>query len=179
MFYTFRAIAAAVALLLIGASAAKASLIGDTVGCDQVGSGKFSCSPSTATVVDPGVEFQLGPAGLSFSVDFRANDVLITNTASSNQRLGGTILDLTDLTNAFTGASLLSTSGVTGLGASVVSFSAGTVVVDMRDGLGVYLPGATIDVALNPAAAVPEPASLTLLVAALAGLTMVARLRRG
>jgi|SRR5215831_12192978 len=167
--------------VLLSPIAVQASLISDTVGCSITGGGSFTCSSATAVVVNPGVEFQIGnlPSSPFFNIDFRSNDVLITNI-DGTFTLAVTMLNLTDLSDAFTGSSLLSTSGVTGLNPGFVSFNAGTVVVDMRNaGMGAYIPGATIDIALtNAATAAPEPATASLISVGLIALAVIRR-RRG
>jgi len=151
--------------LLLSPNAVQASLIGDTVGCNITGGSDLTCSSATAVVVDTGVEFQIGNIfGPFFNIDFRSNDVLFTAVFANS--LSGTIVNLNDLTHAFTTASLLSSSGVNGFDAGDISLNMGTLLVEFRDTDSAA--GATIDIALTTTAAVPAPASLVLLGSALA-----------
>jgi hypothetical protein len=124
------------------------------VTCAITGGGSFSCNQASA-VAGPGVEFTFGGGGDQyFSVDFGPSDVLLTVLAENS--LGATILNSQDLTQAFTSATLLSTSGFTGFSASNISLSSGTLLVDLIDTSSVT--GAFIDIGLGTSAA-PEPAT--------------------
>ncbi len=46
-------------VLTLAATSAQATLIGDTVNCDMQPGSIWACSPASAVVADPGVEFSL------------------------------------------------------------------------------------------------------------------------
>jgi hypothetical protein len=150
---TLLALAAATTLFAGTAYAAP----GDTLGCDITGGGAFSCSSATA-VQGPGVEFKFGnmPNNPYFNVNMTGN--LLVVRALKNNSLGATILNLTDLTQAFTSFDFLGEVGFSGLTASDVSLTNGVLSVDMRDTSSVRDAFYTIRLGNTPAG-VPEPAA--------------------
>ena len=156
---------AAIAALNATAPAAAASLVGDTVSCSQTGSGSsFTCSPSTVTirratsssstaVVGSGTEFSAG-GGTFMTFDFGANDLLINmlNTGS----LGATIIEFSNLSNAFTSYSF-GGSTIGGFDASDVSLTNGVLRLNF---IGTnFNAGDTANLSVSAAAAVPEPST--------------------
>ena len=162
---------AAVLAVVLGliAGSAQASLIGDTVTCSITGSGIFTCSQPTA-IVGAGAEFTFGNTEQYFSVNFGASNVLFTVLLDNS--LGGTIFNSSDLTTAFTSASLTSISGINNFGASNITLTGGLLSVDLRGTNS--MAGATIDIALGTSS-VPEPGTVVLLSLCLGVMGLMAR----
>ena len=138
---------------------AQAATILDTVTCEEVGVGVFTCDNSSA-VVGAGVEFNISNF---FNIDFSSG--LLTITTLQNGTLGGTILKFKNLTNPWTSASLLSGS-VGNFDASDVTLASGTLRVDFSNtgtgSVGPFAIGDTFKIGLL-AGAVPEPATWALM----------------
>jgi len=100
----------------------------DIVTCSVTGGGTFACSPSSATV-GAGVEFNIGSGTNFLDADFGAGSLRINAVLHSN--LGFTILNFTNLTSAFTGFNLISSSGFSGFDAGDVSLAGGTLSIDL------------------------------------------------
>ena len=143
----------AIAALNAAAPAAAASLVGDTVSCSQTGTGSsFTCSPSTA-VVGSGTEFSAG-GGTFMTFDFGANDLLINMLNTSS--LGATIIEFSNLSNAFTSYSF-GGSTIGGFDASDVSLTNGVLRLNF---IGTnFNAGDTANLSVSAAAAVPEPST--------------------
>lgn len=138
----------------LSAPAHAASLIGNTVTCTQTNSlSSFSCSSASATV-GADREFNVGTTQSFFALDLNATSLSIFNVSGSNFSLGQTIISLSNISSAFTGASILGSS-ISGFGASDVTLTNGLLTLDFRDTTWQAASGASISLAT--AAAVPEP----------------------
>ncbi len=139
---------------------AHAGLLGNIVTCAQVGVGSFSCSATSASVGNA-FEFQIGtPSFPAFNVNFSDSELAVT--ALDGLSISGTVLQFTNATSAFASASFLSATGITGLDASDVALTSGTLRIDLRSTL--WDQGETLRVSLTDggSSTVPEPAPLAL-----------------
>lgn len=170
-FFTIVRSLAAFALLSLFATSAGASLIGSNVGCG-IAPGFWSCSPTSATVIDPGVEFQLqlGGPGLRFDVDFDADSMTITWLTGGLGMGAGEVATFTNILAS--GINGFSTSGTTNFVAGDVSLVAGTLTLLLNGSHWQQGGSATIEFDV-----VPEPASLALLGAAFAAAVGASRRR--
>ena len=110
------------ALLLSAAPlVAQASLLGQSADCDMSPTG-WSCSPGSAEVIDPGVEFELFLLGGDpfFSVDLSGSGLLLTSLSGINLSGTGEVLTISGLSGLL-GASL-AFSEAPGFDGSDVSF---------------------------------------------------------
>lgn len=167
-----------VGLLFSGIS--NASLIGDSIACEQISSrGFFSCDLATNTVTDPGIEFYAVLFGEQFiSFDFDASSLTIEMLREG--RLGGTVMRFTSLdfqpAAALFSVDLVDQFGINNLDISDVSFTQDSVTIDF---IGTeFAAGDTATLLFNNTAQeVSAPAPITLFGLALAGFAGVRRLK--
>jgi hypothetical protein len=160
---------------------AHASLLGDSVDCDvqPIANGTFwSCSLASATVVDPGVEFQLNLAGNPFfDVDLDSNSITLINLSALGTGAGEFLtlssLDWLDFPAGEIEDFSLVTLGVAGLNASDITLTAHSVGIDFNGTQ--WRPGDFAEITLQVNHAVPEPTTLLLLGLGLAGLGFAKR----
>lgn len=154
-----------VALAMAGGSAMvamptqAADLVGDDVACEQTGSGTFSCSPATATI-GAGAEFTGGVGNNRFlSLDF--DDSMLTITGLRTGQLGGTVFELSNISNAFS-AFAFTSSTIRGFDGSDISLTNGVLRLDF---IGTnFDAGDTAVLAVESVSgAVPEPATWLML----------------
>lgn len=153
-------------------------LTGQTVGATN---STGAILPAATAAVGPGVEFTSFKFGTLdfFSADLTENGeitIALILTGSLNHG-AGQLISFFDVFSAIpdvVGATLVSTSGVSGITQSDINFTPNTVTMEL--GLGTFWTstGANFVVRLNFA---PEPGSLALLAIAVAGLAGL-RLRR-
>jgi len=144
--YATTAIAAAAAM----PQAAQAANIMDTVTCAQTGSGTFFCDQANNTV-GAGNEFVVGNGTDFIGVDFGQGT--LDFSAIRNFNLGATVIEFTNLTNAFNSFSFISSS-VNGFDASDITLANGVLTVDF---IGTTASaGDTVQLAVG---SVPEPAT--------------------
>ena len=147
----------------LGTPASAAELIGDTVSCDQVGTNStFVCAPTENTVGD-GLEFTAGlNQGDQFiGFDFNENSLLISNADGGGFTLGSTIIELANISSAFSSFNFVNSS-ITGFDANDVSLADGVLTLDFRD--TAFAQGSTAVVSLETMAAVPEPATWLMMI---------------
>lgn len=155
------------ALFLLTPAAWATSLSGDTVACGGTLSGLF-CSPATS-VVGPSVEFTLGRGGVNpqsyLSLDLDATDVVITALSDTDWLTSMNILTLSDTSNAFPSAVLLSSTADI-FGAGDVSLLGGVLSISLQGTQ--FMAGQTVDIGLTGStiSAAPEPAALGFMSAA-------------
>jgi hypothetical protein len=154
--------------LLAAPVTAQATLVGQSLDCDFQPDELWDCSPANAAVTDPGIEFTLDLAGVSFfSVDIGPSSILLTLISSGGLGMGaGELLTL----GGFQGildASLGFTTASSGFDASDLFFTPSSVTLRLTGTS--WSPGqqALIDVTM---ATVPEPGTLVLLGLGLFGL---------
>lgn len=164
-----------VGLLFSGIS--NASLIGDSIACEQISSlGSFSCDLATNTVTDPGIEFYAG-GGEFISFDFDASSLTIEMLVGGS--LGGTVMRFTSLdfqpAAALFSVDLVDQFGINNLDINDVSFTQDSVTIDF---IGTdFAAGDTATLIFNTAQEVSAPAPITLFGLALAGFAGVRRLK--
>jgi len=168
-------LACSVVAMSAAAPANAASLIGDTITCQQTGVGStFSCSPSSA-VVGGGVEFQVGNASPFFALNFNGGGLRITNVTGSAFGLGATVVSLSNLTHAFTSATLLNSS-ITNFNSSKVSLQNGVLQLNF---IGTdWASNSTANIQLETASAVPEPATWAMMLLGIGAVGGAMRSRR-
>lgn len=168
---------ALVAALVVAAGPSSASLIGDSVGATITG-GTLPLSPATATVVDPGVEFQgsFGGFGNPLSLDFSGTSATLKWLEDFPFIFSTDFLTLTDLDFAgapggLTGVTV--TASGSGLDNSDITFTADSVTVDLRNWDVSEFGSAVFTFSTATGAPVPEPGSFALVGAALIALRCV------
>lgn len=146
----------ALVALPMSAPAHAASLVGNTVTCTQTNpASSFSCSAASATV-GAGTEFAVGSGRDYFGLNFDSTWLRISNVSGDSFNLGQTIIAISNISNAFTSASLFSSS-ITGFGASDVTLNNGVLTLDFRGTS--WEKKSSAKIALAAAPAVPEPAT--------------------
>lgn len=161
----------------VAASPAAAAVnVGDTVSCAIIGNGGFSCSQPTATV-GAGTEFTIGfsPGPQYIGVDFALN--VLTISALQSSRLGTTILNLRDLTNAFSSVSLVSNNGFGGFDAAGTTVRNGNLQIDLRG--TDFQNGSTLTFAVDATPAVPEPATWAMMILGMGAIGFAMRRQKG
>jgi PEP-CTERM motif len=175
-------VAAAIAVLT-AAGPARATLVGDTVGCSVSPTPPLECSSPTA-VVGAGPEFELDllpPFSTSvFSVDLGASSVrienIVANTTLFVPQFNPLTLSSLDAGGPIIGIANLVVSDVTVFSASSVAWTADSLQIDLGSdanwGVDSFV---SFDLVLGPTAPIPEPSSIALAALALAGLGLSRR----
>jgi hypothetical protein len=150
---------------LLAVKSAEASLIGSTATC-ATSSENFSCNVNSATVVDPGVEFQLRVVSNPlWEVDIDADSLTISYVSSGSSGTSGTVYEFGGLLAA-TGIKNFSTS--TEIGSSQFLLSGGVLSADLS---GFWTQGSWVRISFDIlTTSVPEPATLALLGLGLVGM---------
>jgi hypothetical protein len=164
-----------VVMLSLASLNSQASLIGDDVGCAITPTPPWVCSPSTATVVDPGVEFQLAilNGDAYFDVDLSDSLIRLTQigpfnlTAGPDDTLFLTSLDWIDNPGRIVDFELTTTAGVSNVDASDVSFTDDSVTFFM--GAASFDRDSLVDIRLITEQ-VPIPGTLALIGLGLVGM---------
>ncbi len=151
--------ASALAGASLAAPASASTIIGDTIECEQVGSGSnFTCTPGSANV-DMTTEFTAGNSTAQFlSFDFDANSLVMTSLVTNN--LGATIIEFANLTNPFTVATITGQTGFSGFTQSDVSITNGVLSLNLADTSNPA--GSAVTFSLG-AGAIPEPETWALM----------------
>ena len=151
-----------------------ADLIGDEVSCTQTGSGTFDCARANTTI-GAGVEFTTG-LGSDRLLSFDFDDTMLTVSALRNGRLGGTIIELSNISNAFSSFGFINSS-ISGFDGSDVSLIDGVLRLDF---IGTrFVEGDSATLAVNSvSAAVPEPATWLMLLFGFAAIGATMRTRQ-
>ena len=168
--------AASAAALFDASPVQAATLIGDTVTCDQVGSGStYSCFTNSA-IVSGGREFEVGAApNPAIGLNFNGGGLRITNISGGALFLTQTIVSLADLSKAFTSANLLNSS-ILGFGSSDVTIQNGVLRLDFAG--TIWARNSTANIALDSASAVPEPGTWAMMLLGLGAMGAAMRSRR-
>ena len=175
-----RLIGASVGLAVLAMAApAQASLLGQTITCADT---FFTCSPASATVIEPGPEFHLTDTGFNI-IEIDVGDMSVRMTVPAAVGGGGfglpfqlTLGDLiwsNDPSATITGIANLTISNIAGLDAGDITTFANAVVIDYND--TEWQPDAFVSFDLVTTHDVPAPATLGLFLTALAGLGLMRR----
>ena len=168
-------IACSFAALAAASPAHAASLIGNTVTCSQVGSGSFTCFTNSA-VVGGGQEFAVGNTPTGFiGLNFNGGGLRISNISGDDFTLSATVLTLSNITSAFTGANLLNSS-ITGFNNSNVSLQNGVLRLNFIG--STWASNSSANIALETAAAVPEPGTWAMMLLGFGAMGAAMRSRR-
>ena len=169
-------IACSFAALAAASPAHAASLIGNTVTCSQVGAGStYSCFTNSA-VVNGAQEFAVGATpNPAIGLNFTANGLTISNISGTTLGLSATVLTLSNITSAFTSASLLNSS-ITGFNSSNVSLQSGVLRLNFVG--TTWASSSTANLALDTAAAVPEPGTWAMMLLGFGAMGAAMRSRR-
>lgn len=164
------------ALAMAGSPAQAASLIGDTVTCSQVGAGSsFSCFTNSA-VVSGAREFEVGVVpNAAIGLNFNGGGLRITNLSGGPLVLAETIVTLSDISKLFTSARLLNSS-IIGFGSSDVTLQNGSLRLNFVN--TIWTRNSTANIALETAAAVPEPGTWAMMLVGLGAMGAALRSRR-
>jgi len=151
------AAAAAVSMTAITAPASAAAVIGDTITCTST---FLSCSKPSA-IVGSGTEFTGNIAGYTpLGFDFSEGLLTINNALGGTTSFGVngyTSFRFTDINSGFGEATLLSSTGFTGL--SQVNFTLDNGVLTFASSVFSADRDASLTLRLGSVGAVPEPAS--------------------
>ena len=164
------------AVAIAASPAQAASLIGDTVTCSQVGAGSsFSCFTNSA-VVNGNREFELGVVpNAAIGLNFNGGGLRITNLSGGPLILTETIVSLSDISKLFTSARLLNSS-IVGFGSSDVTLQNGSLRLNFVNTF--WARNSTANIALETAAAVPEPGTWAMMLAGIGAMGAALRSRR-
>ncbi len=170
--------AVAVSAVMVAGSPAKASLLGDTVGCSIVPTPFWICTTPTA-VVGAGVEFELelpsAPDDFGFFIDIGDASIRIASNEDNAFGLGaGEVVTLSDLDWVGTPGRIIGITNfvaslVTNLTVGDVTFTDNSVTIDIDDS-AFWDVGSFVSFDLVVEHRIPEPATLALLGLGLAGL---------
>ena len=169
-------IACSLAALASASPAQAASLIGDTVTCSQVGAGStYSCFTNSA-IVSGAQEFEVGaPSNPAIGLNFNGNGLRISNISGGILFLTQTIVSLSDISKAFTSASLRNSS-IGFFGSSDISVQGGVLRLNFANTL--WGSNSTANIDLETASAVPEPGTWAMMLLGLGAMGAAMRSRR-
>jgi hypothetical protein len=167
---------AALAFLASATQAQATEIIGDTISCQQVGSGSsFACNPFETTV-GGGAEFYLmQDSQNTVGLNFVADGLTIRNVSGGPMVLFTTIVRLENISQLFSGARL-SNSTIFGFNANDISLSDGVLSLDFRNTF--WDRNDVAHIRLDAISAVPEPSTWMMLVLGLGAIAGVMRLQR-
>lgn len=167
---------AAAALMAPASQAQATELIGDTITCQQSGSGSsFTCNPFEADV-GGGTEFFLRNGSRNvIGLNFVGNGLNIRNVSEGPLLLGFTVVQLNNISQLFSEARL-SSSSIVGFGANDIAINNGILTLDFRNTAWLSNSRASIRLAAVPA--VPEPSTWMMLILGFAAVGAAMRLQR-
>jgi opacity protein-like surface antigen len=167
---------AAAALIAPVSQAQAAELIGDTITCQQSGSGSsFNCNPFQADV-SGGTEFFLRNGSQNvIGLNFVGNGLNIRNVSGGPLLLFSTVVQLNNISQLFSEARLSSTN-IFGFGENDVAINNGILSLDFRN--TVWGSNDTASIRLTATSAVPEPSTWMMLILGFAAVGAALRLQR-